>query len=124
MYTRRPINDGDRWIQGYHYTKPRQSRGNPLASVVRYSGGKPLIRNLGPNNTTEWKPLSPSTIIEMCLKGSLTVRQVETFIARGVYDRTEFRVDFIAALKEATISGELGDPVGLLQKYQEALLGW
>ena len=125
-YPRRPWNDGDHWQQGWFHTKGRQSRGQPTLNVVH--SDIPIdthVRHMGHDKATEWSKLSPDTVIEMCIKGALSLEQVEACIKNGTFtDRVEFRVEFLQAIKEATIAGLIDDPVALFNKYRPALVGW
>lgn len=125
-YPRRPWNDGDHYIQGWYHTKGRQSRGQPTKHVVH--SDTPVDTNtrcMSHNHATEWQKLSPDTVIEMCVKGALTLTQVESYIKNGTFaDRVEFRVEFLQAIKDAAIAGTVSDPVALFNKYRPALVGW
>ena len=120
-YPRRPMNDGDQWIDGYHHQKPRQSRGQPFLNIVRGTGNNRGI-NTGVDHVTRWKPISDDTLVELCLKGALTLAQLEAQLKRGGLHRDDFRSEFLDGLKDGTISGDIPNPVELFNIYRPALL--
>ena len=125
-YPKRPYHDGDHYVGGWFHIKGRQSRGQPTQCVIKCNTHTDThIRHMAHDKTTEWRKLSPDTVIEMCVKGALTLEQVQSYISNGTFlDRTEFRTEFLQAIKDAAIAGTVTDPVALFNKYRPALIGW
>ena len=75
--------------------KPRQDRGNPMASVKK----GPQVDNqrsgaLGPNHTSQWKAASQKTMAELASMGKLEPNAVQYALRKGHITPATFKQVF------------------------------
>jgi hypothetical protein len=126
-YPRRPWNDGDRWIDGVRHAKPRQRRGQPLDRSNIRRGEQPggALHNMGVNHTTEWRPISAATIIELAVRNVVSPAEVEGWIKKGRIERDKFRQGFCDGIMEACDDGLVAEPkaIEIVQRFRKVMEG-
>lgn len=118
-YPRRPWNDGDHWIDGVYHARGRQKRSTPRPTHTHTQASKV---NTGVDHVSKWRTLSKDSVMELALRGVLSPEWVERYIKRGVWERSEFRQEFLKGVKEMSEAGECTDAMGLFNRYRVCLL--